>query len=323
MSFFTDFSRPIRKLLFAALGLSPVSGIAYRSVAPLSPVSSIAYRNVAPPSPPAAVRSTVAFDVHIDTKLYRTALEDAACQTTCLALQRSLADTVMGLLRNDYPFINWTKMGASVTDTVIMSWVDENPTQLQGSRLKFVIRSNNSRIESNARPFESNSDFNNRKWDKRLWHPDTLRRQWLLQLKNTLIDPELLLQIFGRIPILADPTLQRDGRALVPVSAADIGMDSSARPVFRVRARVVDNVNNTADDGDFKLGNCLKAATQNAFSCAVTEFTYPTQPPMSGADLKAFMQRAVTSQRKVYLLDYATPTRPSKFNGASLPKGMP
>ncbi len=34
----------------------------------------------------------------------------------------------------------------------------------------------------------------------------------------TLIDPELLLQIFGRIPILVDATLQKDGRALVPVT---------------------------------------------------------------------------------------------------------
>ena len=307
MSFFTEF--PIRKLLFAVLGLSPVSGIANRSAVPMLP--------------PAAVRSTVAFDVHIDTKLYRSALEDAACKTTCLALQRSLADTVMGLLKSDYPFINWTKSGTAVTDTVIMSWVDENPTQLQGSRLKFVIRSKNILIESNPKPFESNTDFNNRKWDKRLWHPDTLRRQWLGQLKTTLIDPELLLQIFGRIPILVDATLQKDGRALVPVSAGDIGMDSSARPVFRVHAHVVDNVANTADDGDFKLGNCLKAATPNAFSCAITEFTYPTQQPLTGADLKTFMLRAATSQRKVYLLDYATPTRPSKFNGASLPKGMP
>jgi hypothetical protein len=279
-----------------------------------------------PPRPEAdAVKPPVALRLSIDAGHYRKLLQDATCTQHCLALRDALVDTVRSLLQTSYAFLDWNGGKSSARDTVEIRWIERAPPELPGSQLDFRIRSSTPRMRRVNYPvdFETYADFSRRQASPHSWHPDSLRRAWVVRLASTLQQPELLVEVFGRIPINARVTLGGPGRATVGVRPGDIGASDDMRPAFVVRSRIVDTVNNTDEVGELILAKCLTTLGAPGYNCETLRLDYISHS-IAGAALVDLLGRATLADTSVLVVEYATPTKPSRYSGAMLPvEGLP
>jgi hypothetical protein len=276
------------------------------------------------PAPALPVRPAVALKLSIDADHYRKMLRDEPCARQCLALRDALADSVRSLLQSSYAFLDWSAGPAAARDTVEIRWIERPPLDIPGSKLDFRIRSPEPRMRLSSFPveFETYADFSARESAPEKWHPDSLRRAWLTRLASTLRQPELLVEVFGRIPLNAPVAFLTTGRATVGVRAQDIGVDARNAPVFLVRATVTDPRHGTVADADVVLVNCLTMGGSAAFNCEPTQLIYSSHS-LTGTELTQLLARATLVKKTVGIVEYVTPGRPPRFNGAVLPEGLP
>jgi len=280
----------------------------------------------APAPPPVAARTAVTLLLSIDAPAYRSRLQDQNCTQRCLQLRNALADTVRSMLQQSYAFFDW-RAGAAVSDTFELRWVDgEAAADIPNTKLEFGIRSRTGAPRRMANsfpvPFESYSDFSARISPER-WHPDSLRRAWVVRLADKLRQPDLLVEVFGRVPIAATVTFPQPGRAVVAVRPNEIGATADARPAFQVFARITDPAKGIADDAKLTVAKCQPLATGEGYGCDVRQLQYTTQPPEPLDSTIALMRRWEPRVKSVHVVEYAMPGRPSRFNGAVLPPELP
>lgn len=279
------------------------------------------------PSVSAVVRPPVALRLALDAEFYRKTLQDVQCTSTCRALETALADTLLPLLQRTYAFLDWSG-ASSATDTIEIRLVDRPPPQIPGNQLSFSIRSAPNTPPRMAKPsypvdFESFTDLSDRVTVPQRWHPDSMRRAWAARVTPLLQQPDLLLEVFGRIPISADVKF-RAGHATVALRPGDIGASEGVRPAFRARAHVADTVRGSEDDADLTLAGCQPAIGGKGYVCDVVQLQFIAKPPLSSDSMVAVVGRSTAVASSVYVLEYATAERPSRFNGAVLPRqGVP
>lgn len=273
----------------------------------------------------AAARPPVVLRLRIDAQHYRRILQDSQCVQKCRDLQQALSDTLRPLLQRTYAFLDWGTT-SSVADTIEIRLIDRPPREVPGSRLDFAIRSRpgSPRMAKESYPvdFESFVDISKRIGAPQRWHPDSMRRDWAGRMHPLLQQPDLLLEVFGRIPIAAGVTFRDNGRAVVGVRASDIGAGEGVRPAFRVRLKVTDPGRGT-DDADLILAGCQPATGTTGYVCDARQLQYLTQQPLGVDSMIAVLARSTKVPDGVYVIEYATPGQPSRFNGAVLPGALP
>lgn len=307
------------------MSISPVA----RSVcAAAIGVAALGFTSHAPPPLPVAVaRPAVTLRLRIDAELYRRMLQDQQCTQRCRLLQQALTDTLRPLLQRTYAFLDWTEATGAAVDTVEIRLIDRPPREVPGSRLDFSIRSRPStpRMAKASYPvdFESFVDLSERASVPERWHPDSMRRAWGARIPPLLQQPDLLLEVFGRIPIGAAVTFRERGRAVVGVRAADIGAGEGVRPAFRVRLKLTDPARGTEDDADLILAGCQPASGRPGYACDARQLQYVAQQPLGADSTIAVLTRSTKVPNGVYVIEYATAEQPSRFNGAILPGALP
>ena len=305
---------------FSAVVRSAVAAVlALQSGAPATPAP-------ATPAPSSVARTAVTLLLSIDAPAYRSRLQDGNCTQRCLQLRNALADTVRSMLQQSYAFFDW-RSGAAVSDTFELRWVDgEAAADIPNTKLEFGIRSRTGAPPRMTNrfpvPFESYSDFSARISPER-WHPDSLRRAWVVRLADKLRQPDLLVEVFGRVPIAATVTFPQPGRATVSVRPNEIGATPDARPAFQVFARITDPAKGIADDAKLTVAKCQPLMTGEGYGCDVRQLQYTTQPPEPLDSTVALMRRWDARVKSVHVVEYAMPGRPSRFNGAVLPPELP
>ncbi len=306
------------------MSISPVA----RSVfAAAIGVAALGSTHHAPPVPPVVARPAVTLRLRIDADLYRRILQDEQCTQRCLALQQALTDTLRPLLQRTYAFLDWNSAGGGPADTIEIRLIDRPPREVPGSRLDFSIRSspNTPRMTKPSYPidFESFVVLSERASVPERWHPDSMRRAWGARIQPLLQQPDLLLEVFGRIPIGAAVTFPQRGRAVVGVRAADIGAGDGVRPAFRVRLKVTDPARGTEDEADVILAGCQPAAGRQGYACDTRQLQYVAQQPLGADSTIAVLARSTKVPNGVHVIEYATADQPSRFNGAILPGALP
>jgi len=277
-------------------------------------------------TPPPVARTAVTLLLSIDAATYRARLQDRNCTQRCLQLRNALSDTVRSMLQRSYAFFDW-RTGAVVSDTFELRWVDgEAAADIPNTKLEFGIRGRTGdpprMTNAFPVPFESYSDFSARISPER-WHPDSLRRAWLVRLADKLRQPDLLVEVFGRVPIAASVSFPQPGRATVSVRPSEIGATADARPAFQVFARITDPAKGIADDAKLTIAKCQPLVTGEGYGCDVRQLQYTTQQPEPLDSTVALMRRWDARVKSVHVVEYALPGRPSRFNGAVLPPELP
>ena len=274
-----------------------------------------------------AARPPVALRLRIDAQHYRQILQDSQCVQKCRDLQQALTDTLRPLLQRTYAFLDWNTTTGGVADTIEIRLIDRPPREVPGSRLDFSIRSrpNTPRMTKASYPvdFESFVDISKRMGTPERWHPDSMRREWAGRMHPLLQQPDLLLEVFGRIPIAAGVTFRDRGRAVVGVRASEIGAGEGVRPAFRVRLEVTDPARGTEDDADLILAGCQPASGAQGYACDTRQLQYVAQQPLGLDSTIAVLARSTKVPNGVYVIEYATAGQPSRFNGAVLPGALP
>lgn len=250
-----------------------------------------------------SARPSVALRLSIESEHYRDEFADPSCLARCRAFRDGLVDSVRTLLQSSYPFLNWDG-GATARDTVEIGWVDRPPTGLLQTDLDFRILSPEPRVRLRKmiRSFEKATDFTGHVDDG--WRPNSLRRQWMDKLARTFQDPDLLVQVFGRIPINARVTFAPSNFALVAIRPDELRAEADSRPVFLVTAQLLDPLENSDDEAALRVGPCNTASGGNAYSCKVQSLSYISQQNIRGDSLSAILRRATITVKGVRILGY-------------------
>jgi hypothetical protein len=271
---------------------------------------------------PAPSRQPVALSIRIDAAPYRRRLRDETCTSACRALETKLAESVRAMLQRSYGFFDWGASGAS--DTVVMRWIDRPPPEIPGSLLAFQIAGPVRRMRQPVVSFEFErySDFSRREAMPARWNPDSLRKEWMDRLSTTLLAPDVLVTVFGRIPIVASATFPRPGLAEIAVRPEDVAPSADARPVFSVHATITDTSTNTADDAELILHKCKTTITRSGYACEVLLAEYASDR-VTGQALIALLGRAIIAVRSVHIVEFVSPGRQSRFSGILPAEGLP
>ena len=258
-----------------------------------------------PLRPVAAVKSQVTVQFSIDAESYRRPLGDLDCTAACRTLTRSLADSVRGLLRHRYPFANWVTSGES-RDTVEFHWVDDPESETQWSQLQFRIKSSEASVQLDQFNvgFEDFAEVSARLASSG-WRPDSLRVAWLRKLNTKFTMPELLLRVFGRIPIGADVAFQPVGKVRLGVTAAELGAAQGEVPTFGVVARVNDQQFGTSELALVTLKGCLTLAGNVGLLCDPVRLAYPSKEVV-GTELQALLTRATFIPQSVRVIEFVS-----------------
>ncbi len=276
-------------------------------------------RRFAPPA-----RQAVALELRIDAESYRRRLHDETCSQVCRTLEESLTDSVRVLLQRSYGFFDWGAAGAR--DTVVIRWVERAPPELPGSQLDLRIdgpvpRMNPSHISID---FDRYVDFSRREAKPAAWEPASLEREWAARLASpsTLLSPDLLVAVFGRIPIAASATFPRPGFAEVTVRPEDVAAAADTRPVFSVHTTITDPAANTADDAELILHKCKTTIAHTGYACEVLLAQYPSDR-VTGQPLVALLGRARIAIHSVHVVEFVSQGQQSRFSGILPTEGLP
>lgn len=251
----------------------------------------------------AVARPVVAVRLSIGSRVYRNKLADPNCVSTCLALRDSLRREVRELLRRSYRFINWDISGAA-QDTIEIDWSDREPIALYRSQLAFKIKSRDTDValQNFQLPFEEYAEFTKR--DEQGWNQDSLRSQWLRKLVRTFESPDLLVNVFSRIPIGATISLLSPTSARVQIQPDDIGATKDTRPIFQVLGSMLDPADGSQDDGWLRLVPCKTLPDNQGYACNIESFTYTAQPSIRRDSLIALLTRGTLTVKRVRVIDF-------------------
>jgi len=170
--------------------------------------------------------------------------------------------------------------------------------------------------------FERYSDFSRRESMPARWNPDSLQKEWIGRLATTLLAPDVLVTVFGRIPILASATFPRPGQAEVDVRPDAVGAAPDARPVFSLHAKITDPATNSADSAEVILHKCKVTIAQTGYSCDVLLAQYPSDRVTSDS-LVALLGRATIAVKSVHIVEFVSQGRQSRFSGTLPAEGLP
>jgi hypothetical protein len=237
-------------------------------------------------------------------------------------LQTRLTDSVRAMLQRSYGFFDWGASGAS--DTVVMRWIERPPADLPASLLNFQISGPIKRMRQPTMSFEFEryADFSRREATPARWAPDSLQKDWIQRLSTTLLAPDMLVSVFGRIPIVATATFPRPGMAEIAVRPEDVAAAADARPVFAVHAKITDPTTNTADDAEIIVHKCKTTIAQNGYACEVLLAEYPSDR-VTGQALTALLGRATISPKSVHVVELVSQGHQSRFSGMLPAEGLP
>ncbi len=274
-------------------------------------------RRLAPPA-----RQPVALELRIDAETYRRRLQDETCSQVCRTLEESLTDSVRALLQRSYGFFDWGADGAR--DTVVIRWVERPPPELPGSLLDLRIDGPVPRMHPQhlSIDFERYADFSRREETPAAWRPEALEREWAARLSSTLLSPDLLVAVFGRIPILASASFPRPGFAEVTVRPEDVAAAADTRPVFSVHTTITDPSVNTADDAELILHKCKTTITHSGYVCEVLLAQYPSDR-VTAQRLLALLGRATIAVHSVHVVEFVSQGQQSRFSGILPTEGLP
>lgn len=259
----------------------------------------------APPSKP-----NVALLVEIDAGHYRDYLDDKSCTTSCDNLRAVLRDDVRELLEERYPFLNWVDTDAA--DTVLITWA--NGGGFLNSQLEFRMRGPVRRmaIDKKTLPFEENTAFLHRSDEG--WAPESLRVAWVKQLRDQIFKPthpELVSDVFGRIPLKADVAFKQL-RAIVSPTREMIER-AAKPPSYALRVHVKDPVDRIDDEADLHLTRCVGAGREG-HSCPLDKL-YFANDSISTDRLEALLGRSAIAVRTVRVLNFEARQIPAADRG--------
>jgi hypothetical protein len=302
--------------------MSYLSGGPTRAVASLLALIAL---GTAPHGRAAPKRQPVTLALSIDAKPYRRRLNDMSCASTCRQLQTRLADSVRAMLQRSYAFFDWA--GAAPQDTVVMRWVDAPPTELGFTQLDFRIAGPVPRMrkQSLSLEFDRYPQLSERDAVPSRWSPDSLQKEWLGRLASTLLEPDVLVTVFGRIPIIATAKFPSPGLAEVAVLPEDIGAAANSRPVFSLHTTIRDQVSAgtaTNDDAELILHKCKTNLTKKGFVCEIAAANYESDR-VTGQKLLQLLGRAVITVKSVHVVEFVSEGRTSRFAGTLPAEGLP
>ena len=275
------------------------------------------------PAPPTPVRPPVNIRVKLESTHYRQQLGDPNCSQKCATLLASLTDSIRSVLRSGYPFLDWDAPAPS-KDTIEIRLADWAPLELQRTRLEFWIRDplKQMQLQKHPVPFEDLNDFAARQGLDG-WEPKAVRTQWLARMRTIVErDSDLMVHVFGKIPLNAQARITKTARGIISVNARDLRLAETTRPGFTVMAQVLDPAGQTDEPGLFSLTPCLAAAGEPGYSCEITKLNYfLAEREVSAQELTTLLNRATVTPKGLYVLKVGNAG--ARFHGATMPGVTP
>ena len=274
----------------------------------------------APHGRAAVKRPAVAVTLSIEAEQYRRRLNDMKCERACLQLQTRLADSVKAVLKRTYPFLDWA--GESAQDTVVMRWIHAPPVDVPVTRLDFRIAGPVPRMRQPSFPvdLESFTEMNSRLPAR--WNQDSLLKEWVGRLATRLVEPEILVTVFGRIPIVATAKFPKKGFAEVLVLPQEIGAAPRSRPVFALETTITDPGLNTRDTAELLLHKCKTNGDNTGFVCEISSANYESDR-VRGPQLLDLLGRATIAVGSVHVIEFVSDGQTSRYAGNFPTGAMP
>jgi hypothetical protein len=269
---------------------------------------------LAPPVRPSAV-----LRVELMAPVYHRKFGTPTCTGPCLALQSALADTLRGILRHEFAFVDWTTR-VPVADTVRVALVQQSAAPGSDVMLELAL------LGRGGVPSEPPVRIRFERWLDAMQRsplvyarPDSVRNEWAPRLSSVLDEQvdEIVKGVFRRLPLRATVELHST-EARVDLRPDTLNASPDPRPAFLVRLPVRRGPFGAVDTADVHLDECGAQAT--AFVCDVGEVKYrgKAREGPERADILAHAPRVVTG---VYVRRYSPGSRVRRPNGMVAPEG--
>jgi hypothetical protein len=266
-------------------------------------------------APRQPVRPPVTLNLGIESSHYRNALQDPSCTSGCRDLLVAVQDSIRGILRHQYPFLDWDAT-VPAPDTIEIRWIDWLPLALPRTQLAFRIRGPEQRMrtEQFTVSFEGIDQFAARQGIEG-WKIETVRREWLDRFEAIVANSdELQLEVFARIPMNTQARIER-GFGRVPVRAEDLRVSKDTRPEFGLQAQIVDRVAGTDEVGLFSLTPCLNSSDVG-YTCELDVLRYThANLELGKAEVSSLLAQATVTPTALYVLAVPRP----QLNGTVFP----
>jgi hypothetical protein len=214
------------------------------------------------------------------------------------ALRRSLEDSVLALLDDQFGFVNWRPDGAPPRDTVVVRWVQPNLRPIQ-VRLEISVRRAEALGASTlGETFEPYSKLSRR----RDWRLSSVVPELVARLRE-IVDAKrqtLVASVLGALPLEAKFAVKLDSLvAHVQVDPASMRVPARSRPGFRVRG----TLHGTEETCELILRRCVRSVGSGDYRCSIESVVSLDREGAPGDNAGLLAQLDLT-HGTVHLLEY-------------------